>query len=85
MSEPKTSSKKLVPILIAVGVITAVMAVIGTFLFTAAMVWMESAFLTIFFIVYALLYAAIIVGVIAALSQRLREIDNGEEDEASKY
>lgn len=35
--------------------------------------------------VFAALTAAVIVGVAAALCQRLREIEKGEEDEAKKY
>ena len=38
-----------------------------------------------FFLLYAFAGGAVIVGVLAALAQRLREIDGGEEDEASKY
>lgn len=36
-------------------------------------------------IVYGLLIAAVIVGVIVALGQRLREIEGGEEENARKY
>ena len=44
----------------------------------------EGTFIGIF-AVYALVILAIIIGVIAALFQRLREISGGEEDEARKY
>lgn len=37
------------------------------------------------FAVYALIILAVIGGIIAALFQRLREINGGEEDEAKKY
>lgn len=36
-------------------------------------------------IVYGLFGAAVVVGVFAALRQRLRELRKGEEDEARKY
>ena len=36
-------------------------------------------------LLYALVILAVIVGVVVALRQRLREIDGGEEDEARKY
>ena len=36
-------------------------------------------------IVYALLIVAIIVGVLIALKQRLKEIESGEEENAKKY
>lgn len=35
--------------------------------------------------VYGLAAAAVIVGVLAALRQRLKEIDGGEEEDARKY
>ena len=35
--------------------------------------------------VYALIFAAVIVGVIRSAVQRSREIDGGEEEEAKKY
>ena len=38
-----------------------------------------------FLLLYAAAGGAVIVGVLAAMAQRLREIDGGEEDEASKY
>ena len=38
-----------------------------------------------FLLLYALVGGAVIVGVVYAMAQRLREIDGGEEDEASKY
>lgn len=38
-----------------------------------------------FLLVYGLAVVAVIVGVLAALRQRLKEIRGGEEDEAKKY
>ena len=38
-----------------------------------------------FMLLYAGIGGAVIVGILAAMTQRLREIDGGEEDEASKY
>lgn len=35
--------------------------------------------------IYAVLIAAVIVGVVIALRQRMREIDSGEEEDAKKY
>lgn len=40
---------------------------------------------TAFLVVYALVVLAMILGVIAALRQRLRELKSGEEEEAKKY
>ena len=38
-----------------------------------------------FLLLYAAVGGAVILGVLAAMAQRLKEIDGGEEDEASKY
>lgn len=38
-----------------------------------------------FLLSYALIGGAVIVGIVCAMTQRLREIDGGEEDEASQY
>ena len=83
MSNPR--SKSIAPIVCAVVIITLVMATIGVFAFAAAIVWMESTAVGILIGVYALLYVAIIVGVVFALRERLREIRGGEEDDASQY
>lgn len=40
---------------------------------------------TVFLAVYALVVLAMILGVIAALRQRLRELKSGEEEDAKKY
>ena len=40
---------------------------------------------TVFLVAYALVVLAMILGVIAALRQRLRELQSGEEEEAKKY
>lgn len=40
---------------------------------------------TIFLVVYALVVLAMILGVVAALRQRLRELKGGEEEDAKKY
>lgn len=36
-------------------------------------------------VLYALVIVAMIIGVVIALAQRLREIDGGEEDDAKQY
>ena len=54
-------------------------------LFVALVLWIEpDMFLTgVWLFLLALL--AVVVGVLVALWQRLKEIDGGEEDEAAKY
>lgn len=38
-----------------------------------------------FLVIYSLAIVAVIAGVLAALRQRLKEIDGGEEEDAKKY
>ena len=38
-----------------------------------------------FLVIYGLALVAVIVGVLAALGQRLKEIEGGEEEDAKKY
>ena len=42
-------------------------------------------FLLTFLLTYILVGGAVIVGVLYAMGQRLREIDSGEEEDAKKY
>ena len=39
----------------------------------------------LFLLIYGVLGGAVVVGVMLALRQRLREIDGGEEDDAAQY
>ena len=63
----------LIPIVFLLLVLTGVVVVEGG--------WLAAPFLFI----YALIPAAVIIGVIRAAVQRSREIDSGEEEEAKKY
>ena len=45
----------------------------------------EQIYLTFPVLCYAIVGAAIIAGILLALRQRLREIDRGEEEDASQY
>lgn len=76
------------------GVRGAVLAAVGTALvvviFVGSLLWtmVEEAPLPAalgIMALYALLGAAVVIGVTYALVQRLREIKGGEEDEARKY
>ncbi len=58
------------------------MGVILTFIFFAILNCREVRFL---FVIYAAGIACAIIGTIVALMLRFKEIDSGEEDEASKY
>lgn len=39
----------------------------------------------LFLLIYGVMGGAVVIGVVLALRQRLREIDGGEEDEAARY
>ena len=60
----------------------------GSYIGFLAFVWMQTrgvAAARIFIGIYIAVLAAMIVGIIIALRQRLKEIDGGEEDEALQY
>ena len=85
MQDTTKKSKKRAPVICAVIVI----AVLGIFLATILFPllgesygeWIAVGFL----LIYALIIVAVIVGVAAALCQRLREIEGGEEEDAKQY
>jgi MerR family copper efflux transcriptional regulator len=71
-------------------ILSAMVISILIFLFIGSLLWImldEGAVPAALgvMIVYAVLGLAVIIGVMVALFQRLREIDKGEEDEARKY
>lgn len=78
--------KKIVPVVIAIIVVLYAAPLVGL---TLACIGLEdgpeAGWLTAVLVGYAALGAAVIVGVVAAMRQRLREIDAGEEDEAKKF
>ena len=86
MRETINRKKKIAPIVVAVlvvlyiGPLVLMMAALAGFLGAQ-----EGLAVAPFFLLYAFAGGAVIVGVLAAMAQRLREIDGGEEDEASKY
>jgi uncharacterized membrane protein YeaQ/YmgE (transglycosylase-associated protein family) len=45
----------------------------------------DTGFATFSVLLYAVIGGAVVIGVLKALRERLREIDGGEEDEAKKY
>ena len=60
----------------------------GSYIGFLAFAWMQTrgvAAARIFIGIYIAVLAAMIVGIIVALRQRLKEIDGGEEDEALQY
>ena len=86
MRETTNRKKKIAPIVVAVLVVlyiaplVVMMAAIAGFLGAR-----EGLAVVPFFLLYAFAGGAVIVGVLMAMAQRLREIDGGEEEDARKY
>ena len=80
-----TDRKKRAPIICAVVIIGLLAVFLATILFPLVGAsygeWIALGFLA----VYGLVIVAVIVGVLAALRQRLKEIESGEEEDARKY
>lgn len=83
----KNTRKKIAPVAIAVIVVAYIAPLLGMAAYAAGLAGGQegAGMLVPFLLLYALLGGAVIVGVLYAMAQRLREIDGGEEDEASKY
>lgn len=76
------TKKKIAPVLVTAAVVLLLAGVLLWMVFPMIrLTWGATAFLA----VYALAVIAIIAGVVAALGQRLREIEGGEEEDAKKY
>lgn len=78
-------NKKRGSILSAVVIITILAVFVGCILFPLLSEMAGMFFAVMLLLVYGGVIVAVIVGVIAALRQRLREIEDGEEEEAKKY
>lgn len=85
MQNDTKNSKKKAPIIIAAMII----AILGIFLATILFPLIGEAYGELlavgFLLIYGGLIVAVIVGVIAALRQRLKEIEGGEEEDAKQY
>lgn len=80
----KRSSGTLGAVLAATGTALVVILFVGSLLWTMLQEGSLPAAAGIM-IVYGIFGAAVVIGVFAAMGQRLREIKGGEEDEARKY
>ena len=81
-----TSRKKIAPVVIAILVVLYVGPLMGVSLAAIAGLAGEGMTEVLpFLLVYAVSGGAVIVGVLRAMAQRLREIDGGEEEDAKKY
>lgn len=79
--------KKIAPIVVAALVVVYVLPLVGMAAYAAGLLGAADGGggLLPFLLLYAAIGGAVIVGVLYAMAQRLREIDGGEEDEAKKY
>lgn len=77
--------KKLAPILCAAVVIAGAAAWLGAVIYPVLTNMLEDWVATAAIIVYGCGIVAVIVGVVIALIQRLKEIEGGEEDAAAQY
>ncbi len=78
-------NKKRGSILSAVVIISVLAVFVGFIIFPLLSEMAGMLFAAMLLLVYGGVIVAVIVGVIAALRQRLREIEGGEEEEAKKY
>ena len=76
--------KKIAPWIVALVFIVFLGTYIGILIF-AQLQAKDVPFAVVFIGLYIVILAAMIVGIIIALRQRLKEIDGGEEDEALQY
>ena len=78
--------KKIAPIVVAVLVVLYVGPMVGMVAYAAGLLGAQGDWGVLpFLLLYAAVGGAVIVGVLHAMTQRLMEIDGGEEDEARKY
>ena len=81
------TKKKIAPIVVAVLVVAYVGPLVALMAYAAGLLGAqpEARAALRFVLLYLVAGGAVIIGVVAAMRQRLREIDGGEEDEARKY
>ena len=80
------TKKKIAPIVVTVLVVLYMLPIMAIVLEAAGLIGgMGDIALTFPLLCWLLIGGAVIVGVIRAMLQRLREIDGGEEEDASQY
>ena len=80
------TKKKIAPVVVTILVLLWVGPLVGAVLAVmAGLAGTEASGVLPFLLLYALAGGAVVVGVLTAMAQRLREIDGGEEEDAKKY
>lgn len=78
--------KKIAPIVVTVLVLLYIVPLlIGIFFALGFLSRQGESGIVVFLLLYLFLGGAVIGGVLKALAERLREIDGGEEEDASQY
>lgn len=85
MAKNPKQSKKLAPIICAAVVIALLLGYLTALLIPLAMESLGLGAVAGILVIYAVVIVAAIIGVVAALKQRLKEIESGEEEDAKKY
>ena len=85
MRSDTKKSKKIAPIICAIVMIALLGVFLATILFPLIGEVVGEALAVGFLLIYGGVIVAAIVGVVAALRQRLQEIEGGEEEDAKQY
>ena len=79
----KNSNKKSGAIISASVIVT--IALLFVSIIVLVILWINSLIATWFLLLYIGVILAVIIGVLVSLAQRLKELKNGEAEEAKKY
>lgn len=82
---PKSSKKKITAVICAAVIICLLVAFLSVFIGALRSDDPETSVLWSILILYGVPIIAVIVGVVFALRQRMKEIESGEEEDAEKY
>ena len=85
MQENTKKTKRLAPIVCALVAVALLGLLLAILVYPLLWASYGDIIAVIFLAVYALIIVAIIGGILAAMVQRLREIEGGEEEDARKY
>lgn len=87
MQKNINGKKKIAPVVITIIVVLYMVSVVLFALSVLGIIgFQEGIAITLpFLLIYVLIGLAVIIGILTAMRERLREIDGGEEDEAKKY
>lgn len=85
MRDNTKRNKRLAPIVCAVVAVAFMAVMLAVMIYPLLGASYGNVAAVIFLGAYALIIVAVIAGILAALGQRLREIEGGEEEDAKRY